>query len=96
MDAVVIVDNVPLVDQAKRDKLLGVIKRIFKNIGNIVEGEEGMFMPMGEDGMSKGYVFSEMGWIGVQDLCWVDEGGCLELWCYGWEMSGSWNGLERS
>lgn len=52
MDAVVIIDNVPIVDNAKRDKLLSVIRRIFKNIGNIVE-PDGMYMPM-EDGSSKG------------------------------------------
>lgn len=57
MDSVVIIDNLPLVDTAKRDKLLGVIKRIFKNIGNIVE-EGGLYMPMGEDGNSKGWVVS--------------------------------------
>ena len=52
MDAVVVIDNVPVVDEAKSDKLLGVIRRIFKNIGKIVE-PDGIYMPM-EKGSSKG------------------------------------------
>lgn len=56
LDTVVVVDNVPIVGQAKREKLLNVIKKIFKNIGQIKEN--GLHMPTDPaTGESKGYIF---------------------------------------
>ncbi|KAJ3195587.1 Translation initiation factor 3 subunit b [Irineochytrium annulatum] len=54
-DSVIVVDNAPIVDTSKKEKLIAVIKKIFKNIGPIKETN----MPMGDDGKSKGYIFME-------------------------------------
>lgn len=51
---IVIVDNLPVVDDVKAPKLLNVLKKIFGGFGRIKEIE----MPMGPDNkMSKGLVF---------------------------------------
>ena len=49
---VVVIDHIPTVDDAKREKLVNVIKKIFKNCGSIKEG--GVHIPYGPDGKSKG------------------------------------------
>lgn len=54
-DHVLMIDNVPIVDSKKQEKLLSVIKKIFKNIAKIQE--EGIYMPTDEDGKSKGFLF---------------------------------------
>jgi translation initiation factor 3 subunit B len=54
-DNVVVVDNVPIVDHTKEEKLLNVIRKVFKNIGTIKEN--GIYMPKGDDGKSKGFMF---------------------------------------
>ncbi|KAI8914800.1 hypothetical protein PhCBS80983_g00802 [Powellomyces hirtus] len=55
-DTVVVVDNVPKVGEAKKEKLLNVIKKIFKDIGTIKEN--GLHMPVdSKTGESKGYIF---------------------------------------
>lgn len=52
-DTVVVVDNVPKVGEAKKEKLLNVIKKIFKDIGTIKEN--GLHMPVdSKTGESKG------------------------------------------
>jgi translation initiation factor 3 subunit B len=48
----VCIDNAPIVDDKKEEKLIAVIKKIFKNVGTIVE--DGIYMPK-ENGKSKGY-----------------------------------------
>ncbi|KAI8818548.1 eukaryotic translation initiation factor eIF2A-domain-containing protein [Fimicolochytrium jonesii] len=54
-ETVVVVDNVPVVGEAKREKLLAVIKRVFKNLSI---KDNGLHMPMdSKTGESKGYVF---------------------------------------
>ncbi|KAI8909825.1 eukaryotic translation initiation factor eIF2A-domain-containing protein [Gorgonomyces haynaldii] len=50
-EAVVIVDNCPIVDESKREKLLTVLNKLFSKCGQIKE----MHMPMDEK--SKGYLF---------------------------------------
>lgn len=55
-DSIVVIDNVPIVDDAKKDKLISVIKKIFKNVGPVKSLE----MPKDEStGKSKGYIFME-------------------------------------
>jgi translation initiation factor 3 subunit B len=50
---IVVVDNVPIVDGSKDEKLLSVIKKIFKSAGSIKE--KGIFMPKDPvTGKSKG------------------------------------------
>ncbi|CAG8605975.1 5784_t:CDS:2 [Acaulospora morrowiae] len=61
-DTIIVVDNVPIVDDSKKEKLLKLIRRIFRNAGEIKEG--GIDMPMEvnpETGVltSKGYIFIE-------------------------------------
>ncbi|KAI8996091.1 eukaryotic translation initiation factor eIF2A-domain-containing protein [Gaertneriomyces semiglobifer] len=57
-DNVIVVDNVPKVGEAKKEKLLNVIRKIFSNIGRIKEN--GLHMPMDSiTGESKGYMFIE-------------------------------------
>ncbi|CAG8453165.1 798_t:CDS:2 [Diversispora eburnea] len=61
-DTIIVVDNVPIVDESKKDKLLKFIKKIFKNAGDIKES--GINMPMEVnpetgDMTSKGYLFLE-------------------------------------
>ena len=51
----VIVDNVPIVDTAKEEKLLNVIKKIFKPVAPLQE--DAIVMPKDQKtGKSKGYV----------------------------------------
>lgn len=56
---VIVVDNLPVVSAEKYEKLEGVIRRIFGQIGVI--RENGLWMPRDEDGngKTKGYAFIE-------------------------------------
>ncbi|RUS14352.1 hypothetical protein BC937DRAFT_93938 [Endogone sp. FLAS-F59071] len=58
-DTLIVVDNLPIVEAAKEEKLLAVIKRIFRAVGDVKEG--GVWMPteLNEKGqrMNKGYLF---------------------------------------
>jgi translation initiation factor 3 subunit B len=51
----VVVDNLPVVKEAKSEKLMTVLKRIFSQIGEIEE--DGMYMPVDESGSSYGFLF---------------------------------------
>ena len=52
-DNIVIVDGAPVVGEAKADRLLAVIRKLFKNIGEIPD--DGIYMPRDESsGQSKG------------------------------------------
>lgn len=46
-DTIIVVDNVPVVDESKVEKLLKFINKIFKNSGDIKEN--GVHMPMEVD-----------------------------------------------
>jgi translation initiation factor 3 subunit B len=46
-DTIIVVDNVPIVDESKVEKLLKFINKIFKNAGDIKEN--GVHMPMDAD-----------------------------------------------
>jgi len=53
LSSVVVVDNAPIIDQSKETKLFNVFRKIFKDIGKIVE--DGINMPRDpETNMSKG------------------------------------------
>ncbi|KAI9209841.1 eukaryotic translation initiation factor eIF2A-domain-containing protein [Polychytrium aggregatum] len=55
-DSVIVVDNLPIVNEAKEEKLIAAVKKIFVNFGTVKDG--GVFMPMDpETGESKGYMF---------------------------------------
>jgi translation initiation factor 3 subunit B len=47
---VILIDNLPIVDSKKEEKLINVIKKIFKDITQ----EMSVFMPMKSDEKSKG------------------------------------------
>ena len=54
---VIIVDNLPVVATEKYEKLEGVIRKIFGQIGVITPN--GLMMPRDESGKTKGYAFIE-------------------------------------
>ncbi|KAF9585851.1 Translation initiation factor 3 subunit b [Lunasporangiospora selenospora] len=60
-DNVVVVDNVPLVDDTKEEKLVQFLRKIFKNVGPIRDGHFVMPKAVNERGklMSKGFLFVE-------------------------------------
>lgn len=49
---VLVVDNLPVVDESKYQKLLGVINKIFSNFGALAP--EGLYMPLDENKMTQG------------------------------------------
>lgn len=51
----VVIDNLPLVKQEKVEKLLGVIKKVFGQIGTLTD--DSVYMPMDESGTSYGFAF---------------------------------------
>mmetsp|Transcript_40368 Transcript_40368/g.89637 ORF Transcript_40368/g.89637 Transcript_40368/m.89637 type:complete len:721 (+) Transcript_40368:71-2233(+) len=56
--SVIVVGNLPVVPQEKYEKLAGVVKKIYSQIGEVREG--GLYMPVDEKtGMSKGFAFVE-------------------------------------
>ena len=42
-DRIVVIDGVPIVDEVKEQRLIPVLRNVFKAVGNIVEG--GIFHP---------------------------------------------------
>lgn len=56
LDKYVVVDGAPIAPEAKVPILIKVLKKLFNTVGEVVEGDEGVYMPL-EDGKSKGYLF---------------------------------------
>ncbi|KAF9898492.1 Translation initiation factor 3 subunit b [Lobosporangium transversale] len=58
---VVVVDNIPLVDETKEEKLIQFLRKIFKNVGEIRDNHFVMPKAVNEKGklMSKGFMFIE-------------------------------------
>jgi translation initiation factor 3 subunit B len=56
-DNIVVVDNIPLVDETKEEKLIQFLRKIFKNVGEIRDKHFTMPKAVNEKGklMSKGY-----------------------------------------
>ena len=50
---VLVVDNLPVVDEAKYGKLSNVINKIFSNFGDLVQ--DGLYMPFDDSKMTQGY-----------------------------------------
>ena len=57
MKHAIIVDGLPVVEMAKRDKLLNVVRKFFSQVGTIIEN--GLEMPFDEAGKSLGFAFIE-------------------------------------
>lgn len=65
VSTLLVVDNVPVVDESKEEKLVSVLRKLFaKSGGKVKEGGAGLFMPMAEEKggkkMSRGYVDSKL------------------------------------
>ncbi|KAI5959839.1 PRT1 [Candida pseudojiufengensis] len=56
LDNYIIVDGAPIAPESKVPVLLKVLKKLFSSAGEIVEGDEGIHMPL-ENGKSKGFLF---------------------------------------
>jgi translation initiation factor 3 subunit B len=74
---VIVVDNLPIVAIEKFDKLEGVIRKIFGQIGVICE--DGLWMPKDENGKTKGYAFIEYNTPQVMKLNQWPHPSCLNL-----------------
>ncbi|CUM66811.1 uncharacterized protein PRCAT00004494001 [Priceomyces carsonii] len=56
VDNYVVVDGAPIAPEAKIPILTKVLRKLFSTVGEVVEGDEGIYMPL-EGGKSKGYLF---------------------------------------
>lgn len=56
LDNYVVVDGAPVAPESKVPILTKVLKKLFNTVGEVVEGDDGIYMPL-ENGMSKGYLF---------------------------------------
>lgn len=56
LDNYVLVDGAPIAPELKAEKLTLVLKKLFKTVGKVVDGEDGIYMPV-EDGKTKGFLF---------------------------------------
>ncbi|RLV92927.1 Eukaryotic translation initiation factor 3 subunit B [Spathaspora sp. JA1] len=56
LDNYVVVDGAPIAPESKVPVLIKVLKKLFSTVGEVVEGDEGIHMPL-QDGKSKGYLF---------------------------------------
>lgn len=52
----VVVDGAPIAPESKVPVLTKVLRKLFNTVGQVVEGDDGIYMPL-EDGKSKGYLF---------------------------------------
>ncbi|KAH7062311.1 eukaryotic translation initiation factor 3 subunit B [Macrophomina phaseolina] len=59
LDAFVVVDGLPVVPEASREKLVKFLLRKLNTVGRA--SQESVFMPMNDEGMSEGYAFVEFG-----------------------------------
>lgn len=57
METFVVVDGAPIVPESKVETLTKVLKKLFSESGKIKK--DGFYMPMGDDGKSKGFIFIE-------------------------------------
>uniref|UniRef100_A0A0K8TT04 Eukaryotic translation initiation factor 3 subunit B n=1 Tax=Tabanus bromius TaxID=304241 RepID=A0A0K8TT04_TABBR len=56
VENVVVVDNIPIVEPSRLEKLKSVIEKLFSNFGGEIVS---VFYPLDDDGNTKGYVFIE-------------------------------------
>ncbi|KAI5959110.1 PRT1 [Candida theae] len=56
LDNYIIVDGAPIAPESKVPVLTKVLRKLFGTVGEIVDGDEGLYMPLA-DGKSKGYLF---------------------------------------
>lgn len=56
LDNYVVVDGAPVAPESKVPILIKVLRKLLNTVGQVVEGDEGIYMPL-ENGKSKGYLF---------------------------------------
>ena len=59
LDDVIIIDGVPVITEAKQQRLFETIAKRFRTQADIDVPFENMHIPYGEDGNSKGYIVME-------------------------------------
>ncbi|ETI28772.1 hypothetical protein G647_01223 [Cladophialophora carrionii CBS 160.54] len=59
LDTFVVIDGLPLVNQEQKAKLIKFLLKRLNSVGRIKDGEESIFMPMNDEGMSEGFAFVE-------------------------------------
>lgn len=74
LDNYIIVDGAPIAPEAKVPVLIKVLRKLFSQVGEIVEGDEGIYMPL-ENGKSKGYLFiqfksTELADLAIKKITW--------------------------
>lgn len=56
VDNYVLVDGAPIAPESKVPALTKVLKKLFSSVGEVVEGDDGIYMPL-EDGKTRGFLF---------------------------------------
>ncbi|KAG9785678.1 translation initiation factor eIF-3b, partial [Aureobasidium melanogenum] len=59
LDTFVVIDGLPIVSEEQKPKLIKFLLKRLNSVGRIKDGEESIFMPMNEQGMSEGFAFVE-------------------------------------
>ncbi|PWZ02456.1 translation initiation factor eIF-3b [Testicularia cyperi] len=60
LDDVIVIDGVPVISESRQQKLFETVQKRFKTHAGIDIAVEGMHIPYGDNGESKGYMFVEM------------------------------------
>lgn len=53
-DNFVVIDGLPVVHEAQRPKLIKFLLKSLNRVGHVKDGEDGVYMPIGENGQSEG------------------------------------------
>ncbi|KIW50751.1 hypothetical protein PV05_09539 [Exophiala xenobiotica] len=59
LDTFVVIDGLPIVNADQKSKLVKFLLKRLNSVGRIKDGEESIFMPMNDQGMSEGFAFVE-------------------------------------
>ncbi|KAK5461095.1 Translation initiation factor 3 subunit b [Exophiala xenobiotica] len=59
LDTFVVIDGLPIVNADQKSKLLKFLLKRLNSVGTIKDGEESIFMPMNDQGVSEGFAFVE-------------------------------------
>lgn len=53
------IDGLPVVNNDQKPKLVKFLTKRLNSVGRIKDGDDSVYMPMNEQGMSEGYEYSE-------------------------------------
>ncbi|RVX66053.1 Eukaryotic translation initiation factor 3 subunit B [Exophiala mesophila] len=59
LDTFVVIDGLPIVNNEQKPKLVKFLLKRLNTVGRIKDGEDSVFMPMGDQGQSEGFAFVE-------------------------------------